>query len=55
MAKIRNIGGIDYTGAVECPAGEVVEVSDEQAKYLLSDECPGQFAAVEEKKAKAGK
>lgn len=54
--KLKNIGSVDYTGAIECRAGEVVEVADAQAKYLLSDECPGQFeAVVEEKKAKAGK
>lgn len=53
--KVKNIGSIDYAGAVEVPAGHVVEVSDEQAKYLLSADCPGQFEAVDEKKAKGGK
>ena len=55
MAKVKNISANDYTGVVECRAGEVVEVSDEQAKYLLSAECPGQFEAADEKKAKGGK
>lgn len=55
MPKVKNISANDYTGVVECRAGEVVEVSDEQASYLLSPECPGNFAPADEKKAKGGK
>ncbi len=56
MAKVKNAGAADYTGIVEVRAGEVAEVTDEQAKYLLSDECPGEFVAVaEEAKKPAGK
>jgi len=55
MAKVKNAGSIDYTGIVEAPAGHVVEVSDAQAAYLLSPDCPGEFEAADEKKAKGGK
>jgi hypothetical protein len=54
VAKVKNAGTADYTGIVECRAGELVEVSDEQSKYLLSAECPGKFEAVDEKKAPKG-
>lgn len=48
MAKVRNIGN-DYIGTrVEVRAGEVAEVSDETAAYLVSSDCPGRFERVEE-------
>lgn len=52
MAKVKNAGSNDYTGAIEVRAGEVAEVTDEQAKYLLSDECPGQFVPVSDEAKK---
>ena len=59
MVKVKNAGAVDYTGVVECRAGEVVEATDAQAAYLLSPDCPGEFVAADEKPAakapKAGK
>lgn len=49
MAKVKNAGATDYTGVVEVRAGEVAEVTDEQAAYLLSDDCPGAFVPADEK------
>jgi hypothetical protein len=54
VAKVKNASAKDYTGVVEARAGEVVEVSDEQAAYLLSPDCPGQFVPADEKKAPKG-
>lgn len=47
MVKVRN-NGSDYVGPhVEVRAGETVEVSEQAAAYLTSDDCPGKFSLVE--------
>ena len=55
MVKVKNEGPHDYTGAVEVRAGEVAEVSEEAAKYLLSADCPGNFVPVSDEVKKAKK
>ena len=56
--KVRNAGTNNYIGAgLVVNPGEVVDVKDETAAYLLSDACPGKFEAVvaEAPKAQAAK
>lgn len=57
MAKVKNVGAAQYVGVVDVAPGEVLDVTEEQAKYLCSDECPGQFerVAVEAAEPKKGK
>lgn len=55
MVKVRNVGPHAYTGpALQVGAGEEAEVTEAQATYLLSAECPGQFEEVKAPKPAAG-
>lgn len=55
MVKVKNIGNAYFSAGLEVAAGEVVEVSEERAAYLVSDECPGRFERVQDEKKKGGK
>ena len=47
MVKVKNVGsGIYADGVLFLVVGDVAEVSEQKAAYLLSDECPGKFEEV---------
>lgn len=47
MPNVKNVGpGIYADGVIFVGPGEEVEVSEEKAKYLCSDDSPGKFELV---------
>jgi len=53
MAKVKNAGhGIYADGALFVHPGEVVDVPEQQAAYLCSDDSPGKFERVKDEPAK---
>jgi len=53
VAKVKNVGANEYvSGEFHAHPGEVVDVAETHAAYLLSDECPGKFEAVKANKDK---
>jgi hypothetical protein len=56
MAKVRNVShGIYADGKLFVEPGEVIEVKEEQAKYLCDENTAGKFErVVDEKPAAAG-
>lgn len=56
MPKVKNVGaGIYANGLLYLSPGEEAEVSESEAKYLCSDECPGKLELVKPEAAKPAK